>query len=152
MSDSDEQLEEISRRVAMLLLEVVHKSIRSTSDFEDLRPPQAMFLMQLAHRGPETMTMMARHARIHPTVVTRFLDRLEKKGFVERFRDESDRRLVRVDLTVKGRETADALMNRYLERLQRALSEAEASERDTLVKMLVLLDEALSDGQERYVE
>jgi DNA-binding MarR family transcriptional regulator len=41
--------------------------------------------------------------------VTRFMDRLERDGFVERVHDKADRRVVRVLLTEKGRAALAAL-------------------------------------------
>lgn len=145
MSETGRQLEATTRKVAMLLMDIARKSISSSSDIEDLRGPQAVFLVVLADRGPVTMSELAKDAKIHPTVLTRFLDRLVRKGFVERQRDESDRRVVRVDLTEKGRLAADMLLKNYLDRMEAALKESGKKDRDTLLAMLARIDEALSE-------
>lgn len=145
MSETGENLDAFTRDVAMLLMGIARKSIRGSTEVEGLRPPQAVFLIVLADRGPVTMSEMAKDAKVHPTVVTRFLDRLVRKGFVERQRDESDRRVVQVDLTAKGRKAADMLLKSYLDRVEAALKDASKKDRDTLLAMLARIDEALSE-------
>ena len=51
-------------------------------------------LMSRYAQGPLTAGDIARHAGLTTGAVTGILDRLEKAGFVERFRDASDRRKV----------------------------------------------------------
>jgi DNA-binding MarR family transcriptional regulator len=41
--------------------------------------------------------------------MTRMLDRLEKKGFIARTRSDADRRMVKLELTPRGREVAQQL-------------------------------------------
>ena len=41
--------------------------------------------------------------------MTRALDRLEEKGFIQRLRSHADRRMVQVSLTGKGRDLADRM-------------------------------------------
>lgn len=146
MSETVANPDAFTRNVATLLLGIARKSIRAGgTQVEGLRPPQGVFLIELADRGPVTMSEMAKDAKIHPTVVTRFLDRLVRKGFVERQRDESDRRVVRVDLTAKGRETADMLLRSFIDRVETALKDAGKKDRDILLAMLARIDEALSE-------
>jgi DNA-binding MarR family transcriptional regulator len=40
---------------------------------------------------------------LHPSTITGVVDRLEKKGYVSRDRDQEDRRVVMVQLTPKGK-------------------------------------------------
>jgi DNA-binding MarR family transcriptional regulator len=40
---------------------------------------------------------------LHPSTITGLIDRLEKKSYVERERDQKDRRVIYVQLTPKGR-------------------------------------------------
>ncbi len=51
-------------------------------------------MSRYAQGGPLTAGDIARHAGLTTGAVTGILDRLEKAGFVERFRDASDRRKV----------------------------------------------------------
>ena len=135
-------------QVSMLLLSIARKSIKSSIErvnVEDLRPPQAMFLIGLLETGSVTMSEIAAETRVHPTVVTRFMDRMVDKGFVERRRDEDDRRVVRVSLTEKGKETAEKLLQNYLDRVDAALKGASKKERDSLIAQLNRIDGSLSE-------
>ena len=135
-------------QVSMLLISIARKSIKSSIErvnVEDLRPPQAMFLVGLLETGPVTMSEIAAETRVHPTVVTHFMDRMVDKGFVERRHDEDDRRVVRVSLTEKGRETAEKLLQNYLNRVEAALKGASKQERDSLIAQLTRIDGSLSE-------
>ena len=135
-------------QVSMLLLSIARKSIKSSIErvnVEDLHPPQAMFLIGLLETGSVTMSEIAAETRVHPTVVTRFMDRMVDKGFVERRRDEEDRRVVRVSLTEKGKEAAEKLLQNYLDRVDAALKGASKKERDSLIAQLNRIDGSLSE-------
>ena len=135
-------------QVSMLLLSIARKSIKASIErvsVEDLHPPQAMFLIGLLETGSVTMSEIAAETRVHPTVVTRFMDRMVDKGFVERRRDEDDRRVVRVSLTEKGKETAEKLLKNYLDRVDAALKGASKKERDSLIAQLNRIDGSLSE-------
>jgi DNA-binding MarR family transcriptional regulator len=51
------------------------------------------------HEGPKTAGAIAKAVALTPAAVTALIDRLETRGFVERRRDEKDRRQVHVVLT-----------------------------------------------------
>lgn len=145
MPTEDEKAQDLTKMVAMLLLDVARKSIRLNADIEDLRPPQAMFLLHLAHGSQETMSELAKHAKMHPTVVPRFLDRLVKKGLVKRFRDESDRRVVRVELTEEGQRVADMLTKQFVDRMAEGLADTSREDVEKLLDILSRIDRALSE-------
>jgi len=48
----------------------------------------------LAQHGPATPSTMARLAGVHPATMTGIIDRLERGGWVQRQRDDADRRAV----------------------------------------------------------
>ena len=71
-----------------------------------------------------------------PPNITGLVDRLEKKGLVERLPDPGDRRVVRVVLTEAGRELtgpAQALAREHLGVLEEALTPRELAQ---LIKLL----------------
>lgn len=53
-------------------------------------------------QGPMTQGALADHIGASAASVSRFLDRLEKKGLVERVGDASDKRRITVHLKLKG--------------------------------------------------
>ena len=90
------------------VLEVVRR------DPADLSARQmAVVLTVYLSPPPHTVRGLARTLNVSKPAITRALDRLEKLEFVKRKPDESDRRSVLVQRTVKGsgylRETADLI-------------------------------------------
>ena len=65
-------------------------------------------LQHLAASGPLTLGEQMEHLGLSKAATTEMVDRLERKGFVERVRDERDRRRVFVWLTDAGLERARA--------------------------------------------
>lgn len=68
-----------------------------------------------------------------PTVT---IDRLISKGYVERIRDEEDRRQVFVDLSSKGREVYDTIVRLKDEITRRVFGILDEKERDALISIL----------------
>jgi MarR family transcriptional regulator, organic hydroperoxide resistance regulator len=60
----------------------------------------------VADSGPVKISELVRRMRLHPTTIGGMLDRLEAKGVLSRNRCRRDRRVVRVELTMQGKELA----------------------------------------------
>lgn len=134
-----------TEQAGMLLIAIARHSVYPGIHQRPIRAPQAVFLMELMHRGEASMSEIAGHARVHATVMSHFVDRLVKKGLVERVQDEEDRRVVRVRLTPQGRETAQELVARYMSKLDAVLKRSEEKDRATFLRMLNEIDTALSE-------
>jgi DNA-binding MarR family transcriptional regulator len=67
---------------------------------------QAATLRALAAEDDRRSSNLSRHLGVSPSTLTRNLDRLEERGLVERTVDPSDRRAMRISLTLAGREAA----------------------------------------------
>jgi DNA-binding MarR family transcriptional regulator len=68
--------------------------------------------------------------------MTNRIDRLERRGFVQRHRSLDDRRGVLVQLTPSGRERVDAAMSDLLDVEQRVLDVLAPAERPRLAALL----------------
>ena len=68
--------------------------------------------------------------------MTNRVDRLERRGLVERSPDPHDRRGVIVELTDSGKRTVDAAMADLLERERQLLAELPARQRTELANLL----------------
>lgn len=71
----------------------------------DLSPTQYNVLRILRGAGEEGLPCgrITERMLTHDPDMTRLLDRLEKRGFIERFRDKTDRRVVRAHIVAPGR-------------------------------------------------
>lgn len=111
----------------------------------NLTAPQLACLRHLIRHGPRSAGELAAGISLSQATVTGILDRLEKKGLVERHRSEEDRRRVVVALTPAGRELATSvplpLQERFARRLAR-LPESRRQHIDSALREVVELMEA----------
>ncbi|MFN3866213.1 MAG: MarR family winged helix-turn-helix transcriptional regulator [Demequina sp.] len=77
---------------------------------------------------------------------THRITRLEARGFVERVRDQDDRRVVHVRLTEQGRRACDAVHGAHLENERAVLALMGDQDRAKLTEGLVALAKALGDA------
>lgn len=92
-------------RVQQLLMERIDAVLRpldlTFARYEILR------LLSFSHAGAMPMTRLGSLLQVHPTSVTSAVDRLERQGYVDRVRDEGDKRVVRASITDAGRAVVD---------------------------------------------
>jgi DNA-binding MarR family transcriptional regulator len=92
-------------------------------------------LEHLAMTGPLTVGEAAAHFGRAQSVVSEMVDRLQRRGLLERIRDQRDRRRALVWLTPKARELLErAVQVLSQERLAEALSTMSKTERTELVR------------------
>ena len=92
-------------RAQQLLLERIDSVLRplelTFARYEVLR------LLSFSSAGAMPMTRLGSLLQVHPTSVTSAVDRLERQGFVERQRQDEDRRVVLAAITDAGRAVVD---------------------------------------------
>jgi len=93
-------------------------------------------LLLLSLGRADTVAALARECRVDCGGMTRLLDRLEQKQLLQRQRSESDRRVVHLMLTDKGREVAAEIPEVVREELQRHLGDFTPDEMRLLVRFL----------------
>lgn len=86
--------------------------------------------------GSKTMTQVASVLRISVSTLTIAVGRLEKKGFVRRFRVEEDRRIVKVELTDMGRGAVSEHESFHLEMVEQATGSLSPGEQQILLQSL----------------
>jgi DNA-binding MarR family transcriptional regulator len=74
--------------------------------------------------------------------MTQIVDRLERRRYVTRGNDPSDRRIYTLELTLRGQDQVAALRVLQIESLQEVLSRMAARDRKHLIKGLEALVEA----------
>lgn len=139
---------DLSRDISRLMLDIIKDGMQTAARQASelgLKPPQMMFLVMLADRGRTSMRDISREMALHPAAVTRFVDQLIERGLVERMRDESDRRVVRVDLTPEGRNVIERILEFYRDRMEEALSGISRRNMERLAGFLVEMDKTLGE-------
>ena len=102
MTDSERALATIRR-----IIRAIDVHSRALMKSHGLTGPQLALLNELARSGALMTGEIARRGYISQATVTTILDRLEKRGLVQRVRKPPDKRKVMVSLTDAGRRTLD---------------------------------------------
>ena len=101
----DESIGYLIKRVGNLLSMTVDRGLAQY----DMTHAQLGIFLKLLHGHANTAADLARELMTDTGAITRTLDRLEEKGFVQRTRSHEDRRVVQVELTEKGMQLADRM-------------------------------------------
>ncbi len=134
MSDNDKSLEIINH----LLVETFHEILKVEEQSLRLAAGAAVTVTELhtldaiGNGEPRTVSALAAAMRVTVSTMTIGINRLEKKGFVERVRESGDRRLVRVKLTDQGKKLA-YIHRRFHRRMARAVVDRLDSQEVTVL-------------------
>jgi len=124
------------RILALARLRPLRDPVAATCADLALTPPQIHALLWLGEDGPLTMGELARRLGSSERAVTGIVDRLERATLVRRVRSESDRRVVRVELSRKGGSAYRALSARILEKVASFLALLEPRDCEALFGIL----------------
>jgi DNA-binding MarR family transcriptional regulator len=97
-------------------------------------------LSVIDREGPLTLGALAAQEQVSPPTITRVVDALEARGFVERIRDAKDRRVWRVKATARGRRRLEASRTRRTEWLATQLRALPREDRERLAGALEVLE------------
>jgi len=150
-------MNEYEKQINILLLDIFDKILvteekaLSKGNFHDISVAEMHTLEGIGLYGNRTMSETATTLGITTGTLTVAIDRLVRKGYVERQRDPSDRRVVRIELTKKGK-LAYRMHNKFhtllVDRLTQPLDEAQ---RQVLLETLTGIYEFISEQYRRYV-
>lgn len=119
--------------VVNLVTQVVWTDLRRSN--ESLELTQWATLRRIA-RGPCTMSELARHKGVSLPTISKSVEMLVRRGWVERWVDTTDRRQTLVRLTGRGRRLLSSCRRRVEDYLQERLSALPAAERHSLATSL----------------
>jgi len=108
-SDSDVELWQVIRDIYRGALKRLNAKLYK----ERITFSQYSVLLALDRKGPMQMNRLGEHMLVAPANVTGLVDRMEKKGFVRRKRDERDRRLYVIETTEKGSQIFKSISSRF---------------------------------------
>ncbi|MGD2089437.1 MAG: MarR family transcriptional regulator [Candidatus Aminicenantes bacterium] len=131
-------------------------------DKTGLNVSQLSCLLVLEKTGPLSLSKLSQHVFLSPSMITSIVDQLENKELVVRARKSTDRRVILIELTEKGKAVAQTAPPSFQEQLTNNLSHLNEEEKrglfDNLNKLLsiivseVLIDSSLLGGEGRLVE
>ncbi len=126
--------------VVMLLMRVVAADMRRSP--QSLEPGQVGALMRL-FAGSCTMSELARHLAVSLPTVSKTVDLLVRRGWVERWIDKRDRRQTMIRLTARGRRALNQVRQRAERHVASTLAPLGDGEREQLVATLGALERVL---------
>jgi DNA-binding MarR family transcriptional regulator len=149
MNAYDSKINELLLDIFDRILVTEEKAL-SKGNFSDLSIAEMHTLEGIGLYDTRTMSETAATLGITTGTLTVAVDRLVRKAYVERRRDMSDRRVVRVRLTKKGK-LAYRMHSKFhtllVDRIVEPLSEAE---RDMLLKLLSSISGFVGDQYRKY--
>ncbi|HSJ34824.1 MAG TPA: MarR family transcriptional regulator [Acidimicrobiia bacterium] len=134
----DERISDYGRLVEAQrhLHRIFDRSLRSQAGISSIWY-EAMLRLARATQGRLSTSDLGESLVLSSGGVTRLVDRLVERGFVERISDEADRRVVWVSLTPAGFDVLAEATRIHLEDLEEHfVSRLDAAERQTLKKLL----------------
>ncbi|MCK4661187.1 MAG: winged helix-turn-helix transcriptional regulator [Phycisphaerae bacterium] len=109
---------------------------RRLAEEHGLTGPQLATLQAAAYLGEASTGALARAVHLSGPTVTGILDRMAKRGLVERTRNGQDRRSVTVTLTRSGREVLAVAPSLLQDRFRHELAKVEDWEQTMILAML----------------
>lgn len=109
---------------------------RSLEGESDVSLTQYRTLVVLASQSPLTLVGLASELGVTPATASRMCDRLVRKRFIRRYGDREDRRVIRIELTVRGRSLVTRVMERRRENIREIVGRTSLADQRHLVEAL----------------
>ncbi|MDV7340490.1 MarR family transcriptional regulator [Terasakiella sp. A23] len=119
--------------------EILRQGVMANLKNYDLDFPQFDVILTLRRQGRgETLSpsVLAKEMMLSTSAMTNRLDRLEKRGLIERITDPNDRRGLKIALTDAGFEMVEGLVVSHVATEDKMLENLSAEESETLRKLL----------------
>lgn len=107
------------------LVRAVYLDSQKMSRQFGLTGPQSVVVRLLLNSGSMSSAELSRLMYVTPSNITGIIDRLEKKGLVERVRKEGDRRIALIVLTENGKEMSKNIPDPIEKKLIKQLTDLE---------------------------
>ncbi len=110
---------------------------------------QQCLILQELYDGGRDITQLATFAGVTNSAMTRLVDGLERRKWIQRKRTHEDRRRVEVALTPKGRDEAKRLRSLTEQAVGAVLGQIPENKHGQILQSLMLIRQAMSAVQPR---
>jgi len=127
------------------IFRAIHDYSYEVSDKFGITGPQLWALKTISQDKGLSLGELSERMYLHPSTITGLIDRLEKKGHVERARNQIDRRVVTIQLTSRGEALVRKAPNPIQGKMVYGLKKLRRTELDSIydsVRQLVHVMEA----------
>ncbi|HKS55847.1 MAG TPA: MarR family transcriptional regulator [Steroidobacteraceae bacterium] len=114
---------------------LMHDAAAAAFDGHDVSFTQWLVLVKV-REGASTVSELCQIMWHDTGALTRLVDQLEERGYIERQRSTADRRVVQLQLTPAGRRKTTELMPLAVDRLNSALSGFSKTDFDQFMRLL----------------
>lgn len=99
--DTEQTLNRLLVKFFKYIMEIEEKKL-ITDEFSDITYNDMHVIEAIGQKEPKKMSQIAREMSVTTGTLTKTIDALEKKGYVQRQRSEQDKRVVNISLTKRG--------------------------------------------------
>jgi DNA-binding MarR family transcriptional regulator len=128
----------IAERVHSAAIRLLRR-LRKSDAVQGLSGPKSSALSVLVFGGPQTLKDLAAAEQVRAPTMSRLVAEMEADGLATKAGDKSDRRVVRIAATAKGKALLEAGRERRLEVLTAQVEALSRAERETLQKAAEIL-------------
>ncbi len=151
MNDYDQRVNELLTRIFDEILVTEEKALQVGS-FGDLSTSEMHTIDGIGLYESRTMTETAEILSVTTGTLTVAVDRLVRKGYVDRQRDPSDKRIVRIRLTKKGRLAFRLHLKFHTLLVDRITKPLAEHERNLLLRVLSTVALFIEEQDRKYLE
>ncbi len=105
--------------------------------------PQLLILGWLSHQGASKMTDLAKFMKVTTAASTGIVQRLVLLGYVQREYDQSDRRIIRIKLSVKGAEVLKKINQQRTQSVTKIFGQLSQDDRGEYLRILMQVKDIL---------
>jgi DNA-binding MarR family transcriptional regulator len=123
--------------------------LQMTNDEDHDLSMRQLSALQFIDGTETTLGDVARNLNVTPAVVTRLIDRLERRGYVRRVASVFDRRRVYIELTTAGEDVRDHAEDQLAKRLDDLLAKLSDDEVAALEEGLRVMEKVMASVEPR---
>lgn len=134
----EKNLTKVSEQFFGLVMQL-HKKILKPEEFMKafpIPPSHAKVIFYLTQKGPSPVSAIGKELCISKSNMTPIIDKLLEDGYVNRYEDPKDRRILRIEVTEKAKETFKLKKEFAIKALMDKLSELSEEDIENLGTIL----------------
>ena len=143
----EKTLEKLSQEFFTLLM-LLHKKVLKPDEFIKglpMPPSHCKVIFYLAQRGATSISTIAKDLCISKPNMTPIIDKLISAGYVIRYEDPNDRRVLMIEVTEKAHEAFKLKKEYVLKSLKELLSTLEDDDLESLGEVIGVFNKVISN-------
>ncbi|MDD5255221.1 MAG: MarR family transcriptional regulator [Candidatus Omnitrophica bacterium] len=139
--------DELNRLIPFLLKEMVRRNTKEHFK-ERITLPQLLVMQFMDENQSSRMTDVATFMKVSTAAITGLVDRLVRSGYAARLLDSNDRRIIRVNLTAKGRGLIKKINDQRRQMVVHIFGKISEQEREDYLRILRRIRDVLVSEKE----